>query len=540
MAANTVALADALDPIEKLGYVSGYLFGPPANTPFKNPHHWQMNASGYFEFLGITERTGTGSKLGLYPDPGNFGIGNFAGGVTPNTDQDTPQYGMPVGAISDAMNREAMSLGVYPLRTTYGGLPRMQALGFTPEHVVDPLRDLNPVNYYNEATWFIGPDWSPGPDSGNDLGSFWFGQSSYSLFKYMKPNGRLENANYDGSSWTLDTNQANGITINDLFLLANNISWCFHNLHSFMAMTDILSGASQYTDRSVTSDPARPLDAIIDGKGGSANYGGRANTYYSYVPAFVAQYPYPAVPMIELKSLTSNYDSLSEEEVDKTFYTKDGTKTANTLGITADDAVFMSLNATSVSIISNNAPFFANSLSWIHPGFGGNDPTMNCMAKWLFTANGSTQIDFPFGVLGGPSRPAGFGTDHPATSMTVKEVYTYFLNAVNNYTYLIRSYVEADTVAFNGITGNTTWAPSYAASPGDYDPNPGVIPANTFIMNYIRTIGDVPAAKSNGGPGVLQDAIAEKTRQLQIIDTMSRLTLPGGTSDALSSAIANT
>ena len=115
------------------------------------------------------------------------------------------------------------------------------------------------------------------------------------------------------------------------------------------------------------------------------------------------------------------------------------------------------------------------------------------------------------------------GATHPAASMTVKEVYNYFLSAVNNYTYLVRSYVEADTVAFGGITGNTTWAPSYAAAAGDYDPNPGVVAANTFIMS-----------------GVLEDEMQRRSKRLQIIDTMSRLTLPGGTSDALSSAIANT
>lgn len=285
-------------------------------------------------------------------------------------------------------------------------------------------------------------------------------QNRNNLFKYMVSGGHA------GGLLTSGGSTSGALTLDNLYTLANNMVWCWHNLHSFTAWTDFLSGEYQYSDKS-TAVAAQEFD---------------------YIPAYHSQLSDNFSHFSQILSLATNYDA------------------ANTTH-NAQSIIYASINSASVLLISNNSPFAANdqsSTTDYRLGFA-IAPTVNSMAMWLYTANGTAEIN-PAGIFA--DRPAGLEIDkvdgvHPAENMTPQEVYLHFLNRVNNYTYMVRSFMTDSPAA------------------GDYEPLPGVTRANTFIYEA-------------------KDWLQQRAQALQLVDLMSRTTLPGGTSTAIQNAIANT
>ena len=547
MAANTVALAGALNPDDGFDLL-----------PFQNPHHWRMNESKQFINYNLRLRRGLSSNYKLTPfgPPGDLAIPSLPLNIPAAGESlaDSPQYGMTLGEIKNAIEFEGEQLGIYSPRSVvphdqehYPNPEQSEAdsllptppigsftYGFNPDNADTPYaEEINYPFVFADYGWYSDPTLTtytspihPGdktPDDDSFFGVYGnvLSPNSMSLFKYMSgSDGILHNADYNGSSWSLDPNLSNAIDMDDLFLLANNMSWCYHNVATFEAMTDVLSGYVQYTDRQWDNDPDRPVATGGDGF--------HSNTTSRYIPGFVDNSSESSMIMLGIKSLVLNYDTIPEDS-DKLVLTTTGEKTLNSLGYSnADSIVFASLNAISVFAISNSCPFWANSTATLHTGYGGENPSMNTIAMWLYSANGSVG-DAPVSYTAVATRPAGLGATHPAASMTVKEVYNYFLGAVNNYTYFVRSFIEADTTPYGGFAGSSKMPSMYPAA-GDYDPNPGVVPANTFIY---------------GGGGTMQQALARRTQRLSVVDLMSRTTLPGlpgpgETPTALQNAIANT
>jgi len=544
MAANTVALAGALNPDDGFDIL-----------PFQNPHHWRMNESKQFVNYNLRLRRGLGRNYGLTPfgPPGQ----EYGGPPIPppllnmpaagESLADSPQYGMTLGEIKNAIEFEGEQLGIYSPRSpaphdqTHSPNPELAGsdlyglssftYGFNPDNADIPFAEGPPgatiwdwadYGWYSDVTLGITGLLAPGDRTPASFGLFGLdgniaAPNSMSLFKYMSgSDGILHNADYNGSTWALDTNLSNAIDMDDLFLLANNMSWCYHNVATFEAMTDVLSGYVQYTDRQWDNDPDRPVATGGDGF--------HSNTTSRYIPGFVNNSSESSNIMLTIKSLVLNYDAIPENSDKMVLTTTGEMETLNSLGYsTADSIVFASLNAISVFAISNSCPFWANSTATLHTGYGGENPSMNTIAMWLYSANGSDG-DTPVSTPPTATRPAGLGATHPAASMTVKEVYDYFLGAVNNYTYFVRSFIEADTTPYGGFAGSSKMPSMYPAA-GNYDPNPGVVPANTFLY---------------GGGGTMQQTLARRSQRLSVVDLMSRTTLPGGTSTAMHNAMANT
>ena len=244
------------------------------------------------------------------------------------------------------------------------------------------------------------------------------------------------------------------LSLANLYDLANNMVWCYHNLYSFAAWTDFISGAVPKPD-----------------------------TDLLYIPLYHSELAAKFSHFSQVISLATSYDAANSTH-------------------NAQSIVSTSINATSVSLISNNSPFAANNYSFASGGpvliqlKNSNAPSINSIAMWLYTANGTDSV--------AGLRPPGLEIDkidgvHPAESMTPRDVYLHFRSRIQNYNNMIQGFL--------------------VDSPGSQPQ--GVTPANTFIYEA-------------------QDWLQKRTEALHIIDLMSRTTLPGGSSIAVQNAIANT
>ena len=304
----------------------------------------------------------------------------------------------------------------------------------------------------------------------------------------------------DTNSWVLDTDSSNGIDLDDLYLLGNNMSWCWHNLHSFRAWTDFTSGYWQTPKVRTPGDDGRYPPHTRDDH---ASYSGDYiwSSYNQGIPdgEWIGTY-HP--------QLANDFNHFTDISYIAPLY-----DAANTT-FDAQSILYASLNATSISTISNNAPFSANNTHFMgddattadasgidYSIATGNEKTMNTFALWLYTANGYSARPYTGDAATRNSRPQGFSNTHPAASMTVKEVYDMLLAQVNNYTYMVRSFIDDKN------------------PPGDYDPLPGVRAANTFLYearDWLVRYGDAASL-------------------VQLKDV-----LPGKTSPSITNALANT
>jgi len=274
-------------------------------------------------------------------------------------------------------------------------------------------------------------------------------QSKKNLFRYMTTGGYT-----GGLRGPVDpTLDFYALSLDNLYNLANNMVWCYHNLYSFAAWTDFISGAVPKSD----------------------------TVLYIRHPELAANFSH----FSQVISLATSYDSANSTH-------------------NAQSIMSTSINATSVSLISNSSPFAANDYSFadglaLMELNNSNAPSINSIAMWFYTANGTVSSD---------RRPPGLEIDkidgvHPAQNMTPAGVYTHFLSRIQNYNKMIQDFL----VDSPGIQL------SYHLQ--------GVTPANTFIYEA-------------------QDWLQKRTEALHIIDIMSRTTLPGGSSIAVQNAIANT
>jgi len=301
---------------------------------------------------------------------------------------------------------------------------------------------------------------------------------------------------YDSGS----TDIADAMTLDDLYLLANNLVWCYHNLTSLMAYTNFTTGYYQYPDK-FQPNSALELEYIP--------------TYLPDIAENFTFFPQPS-------SLAFNYDRANTTgpvtNSSDLGWSNDPTRNAASI-------IFTPSNATSISVVSNNSPFLANGNPHMTLSAG---PTMNTMAMWLYTANGTAEhtgtgvADTPVatgGLYGSFSKPAGLNIDkvggnHPAESMTPKQVCVEFIRAVNTYTYLVRGYIEDHPASWG-----TPTISGFASGPTS-DPLPGVTPVNTFIPE-------------------IRAWLRSYAQALSLADVITRVDFPG-ISDPIKNAIANT
>lgn len=314
----------------------------------------------------------------------------------------------------------------------------LQQLGVDADVIIDKVHPL-PLDEAGEFD-----DWTTSDSGFNHNG----------LFRYMTE------GDHAGGLLTSGGSTSGALTLDNLYTLANNMVWCWHNLHSFTAWTDFLSGEYQHPDKATTTS-AQELDYIP--------------IYHSYMANNFSQFS-------QILTLATNHDA------------------ANTT-VNAHSIIYTSINSASIALISNSSPFASNSTIM----YIAKAPSINSMAMWFYTANGTAELnpsgsagDRPGGLVIDRSDPADPAT-HPAASMTPLEVYTQFINRVNNYTYMVRSFITDSPVA------------------GDYEPLPGVTRANTFIVGA-------------------KDWVQERAQALHMVDIMSRTTLPGAVSLAVQNA----
>lgn len=233
-------------------------------------------------------------------------------------------------------------------------------------------------------------------------------QNQKNLFKYMTSGGHT-----GGLRWpTYPTLDFYALSLDNLYNLANNMVWCYHNLYSFAAWTDFISGAVPKSD----------------------------TVLYIRHPELAANFSH----FSQVLSLAASYDSANSTH-------------------NAQSIMSTSVNDTSVSLISNNSPFAAN--NYAVPLDGGGPtimklnnilaPSINSIAMWFYTANGTSSV--------AGERPPGLEIDkidgvHPAQNMSPAAVYNHFLSRIQNYNNMIQGFlVDSPGSQPQGVTPANTF-----------------------------------------------------------------------------------